>query len=520
MLELQKHPLQLKRYQHTIQLIEKGTILSHSVTGIRYSTLFLCIRPMPVEDFYLIFVFILFPVIVIFPFGASLVVPGNYTNSAAPVALPQIHYKTCQVLIRQLLHKISLEMESPMSQRKRKKTHSSSLLQSQTMNLLLLILLSTTLFIAAFASLDESNDNLIRQVVSNDDENDLVLNAHHHFSNFITKFGKKYADEIEHAYRFSVFKSNLQRAKLHQIIDPTAEHGVTKFSDLTPSEFGEKYLGLRSLKLPADAHKAPILPTNDLPTEFDWRDHGAVTPIKDQGQCGSCWSFSTTGALEGAHFLATGDLVSLSEQQLVDCDHENIVSFENPSQSKQGEPLAERPLTLCDTEEASSCDNGCNGGLMNSALEYTLKAGGLQREEDYPYTGKDSKCKFDKTKIAASVSNFSVISIDEEQIAANLVKNGPLAVGINAAYMQTYRAGVSCPYICSKRRLDHAILLVGFGSAGFAPIRLKEKPYWILKNSWGQNWGEDGFYKICRGPDVCGVDSMVSTVAAVQLTPK
>ncbi|KAF9608610.1 hypothetical protein IFM89_010095 [Coptis chinensis] len=86
-------------------------------------------------------------------------------------------------------------------------------------------------------------------------------------------------------------------------------------------------------------------------------------------------------------------------------------------------------------EEASSCDTGCNGGLMNSALEYTLKAGGLQREEDYPYTGKDGKCKFDKTKIAASVFNFSVISIDEEQIAANLVKNGPLAVGINAAYM-------------------------------------------------------------------------------------
>ncbi|KAF9602877.1 hypothetical protein IFM89_031823 [Coptis chinensis] len=140
----------------------------------------------------------------------------------------------------------------------------------------------------------------------------------------------------------------------------------------------------------------------------------------------------------------------------------------------------------CDTEEASSCDTGCNGGLMNSALEYTLKASRLQQEEDYPYTGKDGKCKFDKTKIAASVSNFSVISIDEEQIAANLVKNCPLAVGINALlHANTKKRGVSSPYICSKRRLDHAILLVGFGSAGFAPIRLKEKPYWVLKNSWG-----------------------------------
>ncbi|CAN1255812.1 Probable cysteine protease RD19B, partial [Linum perenne] len=116
------------------------------------------------------------------------------------------------------------------------------------------------------------------------------------------------------------------------------------------------------------------------------------------GSCGSCWSFSTTGALEGAHYLATGELVSLSEQQLVDCD------------------------------QKGACDAGCGGGLMNSAFEYTLKAGGLMREEDYPYTGTDrSTCKFDKSKIAAKVANFSVISIDEDQIAANLVQSGPLA---------------------------------------------------------------------------------------------
>ncbi|CAI0435938.1 unnamed protein product, partial [Linum tenue] len=113
-----------------------------------------------------------------------------------------------------------------------------------------------------------------------------------------------------------------------------------------------------------------------------------------QGGCGSCWAFSTAGALEGAHFLATGELVSLSEQQLVDCDHE---------------------------------DAGCNGGLMTSAYEYTLKAGGLEREEAYPYTGTDGTCKFDKSKVVASVSNFSVITSDEDQIAANLVKHGPLS---------------------------------------------------------------------------------------------
>ncbi|KAK9743435.1 hypothetical protein RND81_03G239100 [Saponaria officinalis] len=363
---------------------------------------------------------------------------------------------------------------------------------SSTLTLSLLTLLSLSYVIAA------DDDILIRQVTNpttSDDIDTVLLHADHHFSLFKSRFNKQYSSPEEHDHRFAVFKANLRRAKRHQLSDPSAVHGVTKFSDLTPKEFREKYLGLKTgskkLKLPSDANKAPTLPTNDLPEDFDWRDKGAVTPVKNQGSCGSCWSFSATGALEGAHFLATGELVSLSEQQLVECDHE------------------------CDPEERDSCDAGCNGGMMNNAFEYILKAGGVQREEDYPYTGKDhGTCKFDKSKIAAKVSNFSVVSTDEDQIAANLVKNGPLAIGINAAYMQTYMHGVSCPYICT-RRLDHGVLLVGYGSAGFAPVRLKEKPYWIVKNSWGPNWGEEGYYKICRGRNICGVDSMVSTVASV-----
>ena len=201
----------------------------------------------------------------------------------------------------------------------------------------------------------------------------------------------------------------------------------------------------------------------------------------------------------------------------------------------------------CDPQEANSCDTGCRGGLMNNAFEYTLKTGGLMKEQDYPYTGRDrSVCKFNKTMIAAKVSNFSVVSADEDQIAANLVQHGPLAskfffflkrfftctnrdltrclcfstVAINALWMQTYIAGVSCPYVCSKNQ-DHGVLLVGFGSAGYAPLRLEEKPYWIIKNSWGSMWGEKGYYKICRGtPNICGVDTMVSTVAAVNTTPQ
>ncbi|KAL8217644.1 hypothetical protein R6Q57_021017 [Mikania cordata] len=346
--------------------------------------------------------------------------------------------------------------------------------------------------VTAIASEEFSSEKLIRQVVPEEETAaEPLLNAEHHFNLFKNKFGRTYATQEEHDYRLTVFKSNLRRAKRHQLLDPTAQHGVTKFSDLTLAEFRKNYLGLKNpLKFPADANKAPILPTNNLPEEFDWREKGAVTAVKNQGSCGSCWSFSTTGALEGSHFLQTGELVSLSEQQLVDCDHE------------------------CDPAEYNSCDSGCNGGLMNNAFEYILKAGGLQKEEDYPYTGKDGTCHFDKSKIAASVSNFSVVSTDEDQIAANLVTYGPLAIGINAAWMQTYIGQVSCPYICSKQKMDHGVLLVGYGSAGYAPLRFKDKPYWIIKNSWGADWGEDGYYKLCSGYNACGMDTMVSAVVS------
>lgn len=292
-----------------------------------------------------------------------------------------------------------------------------------------------------------------------------------------------------------MFKANLRQAKANQELDPTAVHGVTRFSDLTQSEFRTRFLGMK-LKYPAHANKAVVLPTDDLPLDFDWRDFGAVTPPKDQGGCGSCWAFSTTGALEGAHFLATGNLESLSEQQLLDCDRE------------------------CDPEgDPDDCDLGCEGGLMNNGFEYLLKAGGLMREVDYPYEAWDRRCRFDKSKIVAKVANYSVVSADEGQIAANLVKHGPLTVGINARYMSSYIAGVSCPMKCSDD-LEHGVLLVGYGSSGYSTMRGEEEPYWIIKNSWGKYWGENGYYRLCRGYDLCGVNTLVSTVSAVPITPQ
>ncbi|KAL0890248.1 hypothetical protein Bca101_014231 [Brassica carinata] len=343
-------------------------------------------------------------------------------------------------------------------------------------------LIASALLVTISGEVDHGLKNPIRQVVREENDEKL-LNLDHQFTLFKSKYDKTYKNQVEHDHRFRVFKSNL--------LDPSAVHGVTQFSDVTPKEFSRKYLGLkRRFRLPNDTQKAAILPTSELPTDFDWREHGA-------GLCGSCWSFSAIGALEGAHFLATKELVSLSEQQLIDCDH------------------------TCDPQQANSCDSGCRGGLMNNAFEYALKTGGLMKEQDYPYTGRDrSVCKFNKTMIAARVSNFSVVSADEDQIAANLVQHGPLAIAINALWMQTYIGGVSCPYVCSKNQ-NHGVLLVGFGSSGYAPLRLEDKPYWIIKNSWGTMWGEKGYYKICRGSNnICGVDTMVSTVAAVHTAPQ
>ncbi|EFJ19551.1 hypothetical protein SELMODRAFT_110288, partial [Selaginella moellendorffii] len=227
---------------------------------------------------------------------------------------------------------------------------------------------------------------------------------------------------------------------------------------------------------------APLLPTDNLPKSFDWREHGAMTPVKNQGSCGSCWTFSSTGAVEGAHFLKSRELISLREEQLVDCDR---------------------------------MDGGCKGGDMLNAYEY-IKAKGLEAEEDYPYQEENYKeymfphhrCHFRPSKVAATIANYSTVSEDEDQIAANLVKNGPLSIALNANYIMDYMGGVACPRICpGGDNMNHAVLLVGYGMDG-------DKPYWILKNSWSENYGEDGYFRLCRGFGVCGMNTRVSTVSA------
>ncbi|GER52325.1 cysteine protease [Striga asiatica] len=312
------------------------------------------------------------------------------------------------------------------------------------------------------------------------------------FKTFMAEYGKEYASRSEYLHRLGIFAGNLIRAAEHQAMDPTAVHGVTQFSDLSEEEFEGTYLGVKggtaTGRLENAAAAAAEIEVGDLPESFDWREKGAVSEVKMQGTCGSCWAFSTTGAIEGSNFISTGKLLNLSEQQLVDCDH------------------------TCDVKEKRACDDGCSGGLMTNAYKYLIKAGGIEEETSYPYTGKKGECKFNSEKVAVKVTNFTNIPIDEDQIAAYLVRHGPLAVGLNAVFMQTYIGGVSCPLICGKKWVNHGVLLVGYGSRGFSILRLGNKPYWIIKNSWGPRWGEQGYYRLCRGHGMCGMNTMVSAV--------
>nr|XP_043618338.1 probable cysteine protease RD19D [Erigeron canadensis] len=360
-----------------------------------------------------------------------------------------------------------------------------------TLYTILLAYACTFTIIFVHAKTLHADDSMIAQVTDNVNNHLLGTHTEHQFAVFIKEHGKQYSSREEYLHRLGVFAKNLIRATEHQLLDPTAVHGVTPFSDLSEEEFEGMYLGVKgggSSLMSNGLETAPLLDVDDLPEEFDWREKGAVTEVKKQGMCGACWAFSTTGVIEGANFIATGQLRNLSEQQLVDCDH------------------------TCDSTEKDACDSGCRGGLMTNAYNYLIKSGGIQSEESYPYTGKSGKCKFDPKKIAATVVNFTNIPADEDQMAAHLVKHGPLAVGLNAAFMQTYIGGVSCPLICSKKHVNHGVLIVGYASKGFSILRLGYKPYWIIKNSWGKRWGDKGYYKLCKGSGMCGMNTMVSGV--------
>ncbi|KAL0491944.1 cysteine proteinase [Acrasis kona] len=312
------------------------------------------------------------------------------------------------------------------------------------------------------------------------------------FEKFVRKYERVYADN-DVDKRFGIFKENVIKAHKYNTISQDKVYGVTKFSDLTEQEFRSKYLMPPKTpdQMRATIKNAEVVESytrnGPLPDSFDWREKGAVTPVKNQGSCGSCWAFSATGNLEGQNFLKHKKLVSLSEQNLVDCDH------------------------TCETQEGQEvCDSGCNGGLMWLAFQHVQNHGGIDSEESYAYEGYDDKCRFKNETVAVRVSGYKMLPTKDEELAAWLVDNGPVAVAVNAEWLQLYFGGVSNPYWCDAASLDHGVLLVGFGKS--KTIFGHEINYWIVKNSWG-DWGEKGTFRLAWGK--CGINTVPSSAIVV-----
>ncbi|XP_062950160.1 LOW QUALITY PROTEIN: cathepsin F [Cynocephalus volans] len=294
------------------------------------------------------------------------------------------------------------------------------------------------------------------------------------FKKFVSTYNRTYETKEEAQWRMSVFASNLVRAQKIQALDRgTAQYGVTKFSDLTEEEFRTIYLNPLLKEELGKKMQLAKFTGDSAPPEWDWRNKGAVTKVKDQGMCGSCWAFSVTGNVEGQWFLKRGTLLSLSEQELVDCD---------------------------------KVDKACLGGLPSNAYSAIKNLGGLETEEDYSYQGHMQACNFSAEKAKVYINDSVELSRSEQKLAAWLAQNGPISVAINAFGMQFYRHGISHPLrpLCSPWLIDHAVLLVGYGNRS-------DVPFWAIKNSWGTNWGEEGYYYLHRGSGSCGVNAMASS---------
>jgi len=297
------------------------------------------------------------------------------------------------------------------------------------------------------------------------------------FSDWTQKHGKAYTTE-EFQSRFSVFKSNMDYVRDWNANNDQTILGLTVFADLTNEEFKKIYLGTvfdGSERLSA----AASLPEVALPQANDtvnWATMGAVTGIKNQGQCGSCWSFSTTGSVEGAHFQSTGNLVSLSEQNLMDCSR----SFGN---------------------------DGCNGGLMDDAFRYIISNRGIDTEASYPYMARNEPtCKFTTANIGATISSYKDVTSGSEAALLTAATARPVSVAIDASHnsFQLYMSGIYYEPLCSSVNLDHGVLVVGYGAD-------TQGAYWVVKNSWGTAWGMEGYIHMARNMgNNCGIATMAS----------
>ncbi|CAH1790507.1 unnamed protein product [Owenia fusiformis] len=286
--------------------------------------------------------------------------------------------------------------------------------------------------------------------------------------------GKMYTKE-EETKRRMIWESNIELIQQHNLEADMGKHtywlGSNEFADMTFAEFKQKMLGTLMSKNSTFDNELLYTPEFKAASEVDWRKRGYVTPVKNQGHCGSCWAFSVTGAIEGQHFRKTGKLVSLSEQNLVDCSKKN---------------------------------HGCDGGWQYKAFDY-VKINGIDTEEAYPYIGKDSTCKFDKSAVGATIRDYKSFS-GEQNLMTAVAAIGPISCAVDVTKkFQFYKNGIFVDYTCSASSPNHAILVVGYGTDASL---YDPSDYWIVKNSWGNSWGEGGYIRMKRNyRNMCGIAS-------------
>ena len=297
------------------------------------------------------------------------------------------------------------------------------------------------------------------------------------FTKFIKFNDKKYNSIEEYAYRLTIYSHNILKHSNKKLF-------INPFADWTKDEF-QKYQKLYNKNIHKRTHK---INNGPLPDSIDWRKHNIVAKIKDQGLCGACWSFSTICSIESATaILNKKPVVPLSEQNLIDC-------------------------VKNDTTINDKCCLGCKGGMMDNAFDYIIKNqnGFVDTEDSYPYLGHDGNCKFSKKSSGPRIIDWVDIPSGDEYSLEDAVANvGPVSVTVDASdEWQFYSNGILIPqrfFGCSSRKANanHGVVIVGYGSEnGFN--------YWIIRNSWGTNWGESGYLKLIRGRNACGIANSAS----------
>ncbi|XP_031131291.1 ervatamin-B-like [Ipomoea triloba] len=304
---------------------------------------------------------------------------------------------------------------------------------------------------------------------------------------WMVRYRRSYKNDAEKAKRFQIFKENLEFIQsFNKAGNQSYKLGTNKFTDLTKEEFQATMLNKeKSFPRPKTSKPASFVNENlaQVPDSLDWREYGAVTGIKNQGRCGCCWAFSVAAAVEGITKIKTGQLISLSEQQLLDCDYNDD-------------------------------GDGCGGGIMTEAFKFIKENGGLVTESDYPYEGAQKSCNTQNLGTpAATISGYEVVEASESALLA-AVANQPVSVGItlDGQLFQSYSsntgifAGYNDSGDCGSGQ-SHAVTIIGYGTSDDG------RDYWLVKNSWGTDWGENGYMKMARGisaDGVCGINLAAS----------